>query len=618
MQRCFDQPVIGEAGKERLRSLAARGHVLAAIVIEHRRLEYVQAALHGLVRQREWRLEPPCAHETPAPGPSHPAAAAPPPLAVAYPLLRHRPSETGRAYYSQLNLQGMPKPCTLRGACRAASRYSLQEVVGHMGRGAPVLALGSKHDVLVRADDGSAEGLGAADAVGAAAGTLGAAVDTGAAACGLPPGAWLGSLEMDEANRRSLLESGTVLVSRRAAARAADGPAAAGACSEPDSDPAGGSGGGGSGSMAAGAAGAEHVAAALVHCVQLYLCLDGSEGAEGAEGEPPHAAGAAAGADRHAAAVGAPQPAAAAEVEQGARARLACTHPPPSAIVIEPATSSVLQLRDCFHARPSCVLIAADYAHAELSVVAHLARDSNLVGPALASDARLGALLARTDVDAFRLIAVYLRAEPAEARGAHAGAGSAPPPAPTCEAHGVSDAERARAKRTVYAVLYGGGNSHDVDAFFRRFPAVEAVINALRRRCRRDSYVETIAGRRRYIGLRTARAVSRADARGAPDANLNKVFNTVCQGSVADLVKLAMVEADGLEQRLGARCRMRAQLHDELIFEVAEDAVERCARAIKERMEGVGGKVRMEPGLLRVKLKVGRTWGSLHDLEVPP
>jgi hypothetical protein len=281
------------------------------------------------------------------------------------------------------------------------------------------------------------------------------------------------------------------------------------------------------------------------------------------------------------------------------------THPPPGSMIVRPCRALTLSLRDCLRARPGCALVCADYGNAELAIAAHLSHD-----PAL-----IAAL--KQPGDPFEQIARELRGRPS--------------------ARPVERDERDRAKRSCYSMLYGGGSPDATRRFFASFPQLEKLIEALRERCQRPGgVVRTIAGRARHFSEQERR-----------DATLirRRALNAVTQGSVADLVKMAMIANDSLEGRLRAasgsatlRCRLLMHLHDELVYEVGEpalgalgaptaaavpsgtppcdpDVLRLAVRGILEGMEGVGARARLLAPL-RVKVKVGVRWGSVTDYPV--
>jgi DNA polymerase I len=81
---------------------------------------------------------------------------------------------------------------------------------------------------------------------------------------------------------------------------------------------------------------------------------------------------------------------------------------------------------------------------------------------------------------------------------------------------------------------------------------------------RRDGYTQTIMGRRRYLPDLTS------DNRQRREMAERMALNAPIQGSAADIIKVAMLRVDEALRAAGLRSRMLLQVHDELLFEVAE------------------------------------------------
>jgi DNA polymerase-1 len=139
-------------------------------------------------------------------------------------------------------------------------------------------------------------------------------------------------------------------------------------------------------------------------------------------------------------------------------------------------------------------------------------------------------------------------------------------------------------------------------AYFARFPDVREYIEATIEGGRRDGYVSTILGRRRYMpGLVSGNYMLRAAAE-------REATNAPLQGSAADLMKLAMVRIDRAFEEARLDGAMLLQIHDELIFEVRENRLTETANLVRNHMERA-----IELSVpLEVTLKSGRNW---YDVE---
>jgi DNA polymerase-1 len=226
--------------------------------------------------------------------------------------------------------------------------------------------------------------------------------------------------------------------------------------------------------------------------------------------------------------------------------------------------------------------MAADYSQIELRIMTHLSGD----------EALLRAFKSGGDVH---------RATAAEVFGV----------AP----EEITTNQRRAAKAINFGLMYGmsafglarqlgvdrGEASDYMARYFSRFAGVRAFMDATREQAHRDGYVETIFGRRLY--LENLKARNQALRAGAERAAVNAPM----QGSAADIIKRAMI---GMSDWLGDRtdAHMLMQVHDELVFEVQEDAVGAVRQALTERMSGAAELA--VP--LVVDVGVGTNWEQAH------
>ena len=178
--------------------------------------------------------------------------------------------------------------------------------------------------------------------------------------------------------------------------------------------------------------------------------------------------------------------------------------------------------------------------------------------------------------------------------------------------------DRSGAKTLVLGMMYGigpekiatsigvsGKEARDLlDSFGRKFPAISKYKRQVVAETRRRGpvpYALTYMNRRRYLPDLLSREMGkRASAE-------RQAFNTVIQGSAADLIKLAMVRADGL---LPDGAAMILTIHDELVTVAPKDIIEETAAAIREAMEGI--KALSIPMLADVKIV--DKWGEAKDV----
>ncbi len=140
------------------------------------------------------------------------------------------------------------------------------------------------------------------------------------------------------------------------------------------------------------------------------------------------------------------------------------------------------------------------------------------------------------------------------------------------------------------------------ESYFARFPSVRAYIERTIEGARRDGYVTTILGRRRYMPALTS---SNFMLRSAAE---REATNAPLQGSAADLMKLAMVKIARRLRESNLDVTMLLQIHDELIFDVARRDVREAAALVREEMEGaIALSVPLD-----VTVKTGNNW---YDVE---
>jgi DNA polymerase-1 len=240
------------------------------------------------------------------------------------------------------------------------------------------------------------------------------------------------------------------------------------------------------------------------------------------------------------------------------------------------------EIRRTFIAAPGHVLISADYSQIELRVLAHLSGDELLI-------------------DAFK------SGEDIHDRTARSVFGESSPLDP----HEL----RRRAKIVNYALLYGktaftlakdigvsqAAAQAFIDAYFAGFPRVRAFIDRTLDEGRRSGVVRTLFGRKRAVPELTSR---NGQIRSAAE---RVAVNLPIQGTAADILKRAMIDVDAALNRapaLGRRARMILTVHDELLFEAAEESAEETAALVRERMEQAVSLA--VP--LTVDLGIGRNW----------
>ncbi|MBS0571279.1 MAG: DNA polymerase I [Proteobacteria bacterium] len=241
------------------------------------------------------------------------------------------------------------------------------------------------------------------------------------------------------------------------------------------------------------------------------------------------------------------------------------------------------RIRQAFVAPAGMQILAADYSQIELRIMAHLSGDAGL----------LAAFFGHQDVH---------RATASEVFGV--------PP------EQVDANQRRAAKAINFGLMYGMsawglarqlGIGRDeasayVKRYFERYPGVQAFMQATREQAHRDGFVETLFGRRLYLTEIASRNQGlRAGAERA-------AINAPMQGTAADIIKRAMIAVDAWLQTLDGAARMIMQVHDELVFEVRDDAIAQISDGVRERMMGAA---QLSVPLI-VDIGVGENWDEAH------
>ena len=229
------------------------------------------------------------------------------------------------------------------------------------------------------------------------------------------------------------------------------------------------------------------------------------------------------------------------------------------------------------------LLLAADYSQIELRILAHLSLDRTLIG----------AFERGEDVHRFTASLIY---------------GLSP--------SDVTDEMRAAAKTVNFGVIYGMsafrlakdlGIGVDeaqrfIDSYFARYEGVRSFIEKTITGAEKAGYVTTLLNRRRYIpeiNSRNERLKGFAE---------RVAVNTPVQGSAADLIKMAMIACH--KEFSGTDVKMTIQVHDELVFDVAENDIKNAAAAVRKIMEGV---INLEVPL-KVSIEAGENWCDMEEV----
>ena len=241
------------------------------------------------------------------------------------------------------------------------------------------------------------------------------------------------------------------------------------------------------------------------------------------------------------------------------------------------------RIRQAFVAPAGFKILAADYSQIELRIMAHLSGDAGL----------LAAFNQGLDVHTATAAEVF-----------------------EIGLDEVSGDQRRKAKAINFGLIYGmsafglakqlhlGRNEAQeyIDRYFTRYPGVYEYMDRTRELAREQGFVETLFGRRLYLPEINARNKMRAQAAE------RTAINAPMQGTAADIIKIAMLAVDQWLGTSAAEARMIMQVHDELVFEVADSEVESVSAQVCELMSGAAA---LNVPLL-VEAGVGDNWDEAH------
>ena len=264
-----------------------------------------------------------------------------------------------------------------------------------------------------------------------------------------------------------------------------------------------------------------------------------------------------------------------------ATGRLSSTDPNLQNIPIR--TEEGRRVRKAFIAPSGYKVMAADYSQIELRIMAHLSQDPGLV-------------------QAFKEGLDIHKATAAEVFGG------------TIDR--VADEHRRSAKAINFGLIYGmsafglsrqlnisRGDAQDyIDKYFDRYPGVRAYMDRTRALAAEQGYVETIFGRRLYLPEIKASNFQRRQAAE------RTAINAPMQGSAADIIKRAMIGVAHWLSEEDLDTRMTMQVHDELVLEVPERALDEVAAGVERMMSGAA---ELSVPLV-VEVGVGDNWDEAH------
>ncbi len=249
------------------------------------------------------------------------------------------------------------------------------------------------------------------------------------------------------------------------------------------------------------------------------------------------------------------------------------------------------EIRIAFVAKKGSVLVAFDYSQIELRIAAFLSGDQKLIE------------IFKNGQDVHTEVASRVFGVP-----------------PT----EVTKTMRSHAKTINFGVMYGMGVNalranmgvgkeeaqEFLDGYFNTFSGLAEYLEKVKRETAQKGYTETFFGRRRYFPeIHSKLPFMKAQAE-------RMAINAPIQGTEADVIKLAMIHIDEYlkKEKLDTKAHLLLQVHDELVYEVEKDVVEKITPAIKQLMENVIDPKKTSGVVCVANASVGDNWSHMSSL----
>ena len=241
------------------------------------------------------------------------------------------------------------------------------------------------------------------------------------------------------------------------------------------------------------------------------------------------------------------------------------------------------EIRKSFIPASGKVFFSADYSQIELRLMAHLSRDSGMKSDFLDGE----------DIHVATASKIFRVARDM-----------------------VTREMRAKAKTANFGIIYGisafglsqrlnisrGEAKELIDGYFASYPGVKSYMDESIEKGRNNGYVTTMFGRKRYLrDIQSRNSLLRSNAE-------RNAINAPIQGTAADIIKIAMIRIHNKLENSGLDAAMILQVHDELIFEVAERDLERLREIVVAEMENAA---RLDIPLI-VECGSGTNWLEAH------
>lgn len=251
-----------------------------------------------------------------------------------------------------------------------------------------------------------------------------------------------------------------------------------------------------------------------------------------------------------------------------------------------------MEVRKAFKAEKGKKLVAFDYSQIELRIAAFLSGDQKLLE------------IFRKGEDVHTAVASEVFGVPLDK---------------------VDKEMRRKAKVINFGIMYGMGVSvlkvnlgtdrkeaqKFYDDYFAKFSGLASYLDAVKQDAVISGYTETLFGRRRYFeGIKSKIPFIKA-------MNERMAINAPIQGTEADIIKLAMIKVEEyLTTSALSSINLLLQVHDELVFEIPNDLVEKISPKIKEIMENVVSLEKTKNVVCKVEYRVGDNWGEMEKVKL--
>ena len=229
------------------------------------------------------------------------------------------------------------------------------------------------------------------------------------------------------------------------------------------------------------------------------------------------------------------------------------------------------------------ILLAADYSQIELRIIAALSEDENM---------QL-AFVNKEDIHTATAAKVF-----------------------GVKQNDVTREMRGKAKAVNFGIIYGqsafglsqnlnisrGEAKEIIESYFIQYPKIRTYMDKTIEQAKKNGYVETILGRRRYLkDINSSNAIVRGHAE-------RNAVNAPIQGSAADIIKIAMINIHTGMKEGAFKSKMLLQVHDELVFDAHNNETDRLTAFVKDKMENA---VKLSVPL-DVEIGIGKNWLQAH------